>query len=56
MRIKLINSIDYSVVDQFELNKSLEESIAYLKSKYIGEVVCENGVINFYVRLIKGVD
>ena len=56
MRIKLINSKNYSVIDQFTLNKSLEDSVAYLKSKYIGEVVCKNGVINFYVRLTKGVD
>lgn len=56
MRVKLINSIDYSVIDRFTLNKSLEDSVTYLKSKYIGNVVCENGVINFYVRLTKGVD
>lgn len=56
MRVKLINSRDYGIIDQFTLNKSLEDSIAYLKSKYIGEVVCENGTINFYVRLTKGVD
>lgn len=56
MRIKLINARDYSIVDQFTLNKSLEDSVEYLKSKYMGDVVCEGGIINFYVRLIKGVD
>lgn len=56
MRIKLINSLDYNVIDQFSLDKTLEECVTYLKNKYIGEVVCENGMINFYMRLTKGVD
>ena len=56
MRVKLINSKDCSVIDQFTLNKSLEDSIAYLKSKYIGNVISVNGTINFYMRLTKGVD
>ena len=55
MRIRLINALDFSIMDQFTLNKSLQESIEYLKSKYDGEIVYEQGILNCYVRYVKGV-
>lgn len=55
MRIRLINALDFSIMDQFTLNKSLEESIKYLKSKYDGEIVCEKGMLSCYVRHVRGV-
>lgn len=56
MKIRLINSLDYSIIDQFSLDKTLEECITCLSEKYIGEIICEKGIINFYVRFMRGVD
>ena len=56
MKVKLINAIDFSILDQFSLNKSLHDTIKYLKSKYDCEIICGNGCVNCYVRHIKGVD
>lgn len=49
MKVKLIYSYDYSVLDQFHLNMTLEDSIKHLSSKYVGEYMCKDGVLHFYV-------
>ncbi|WP_297136214.1 hypothetical protein [Terrisporobacter sp.] len=49
MKVKLIYSYDYSVLDQFHLNMTLEDSIKHLKEKYVGEHICKDGILHFYV-------
>lgn len=55
MKVKLICGYDYSILDQFTLNMSLEDSIKYLKRKYIGEYVCTNEMLHIYVTHKRGV-
>ena len=54
MKVKLINAIDFSILDQFSLNKSLHDTIKYLKSKYDCEIICNDNCVNCYVRCVKG--
>ena len=54
MKVKLINAIDFSILDQFSLNKSLHDKIKYLKSKYDCEIICDNSYVNCYVRCARG--
>lgn len=56
MKVRLINSINYMIMDQFNLDKSLQDTITCLKRLYEGEIVCENGMVNMYVRSVKGVN
>lgn len=49
MKVKLICGYNHFILDQFSLNMSLEDSIKYLKRKYIGEYVCTNGMLHVYV-------
>lgn len=54
MKVRLINASNYSIIDQFELNKSLADTIKYLNEKYDGTVVCEGGIVNYYVNYVRG--
>lgn len=54
MKVKLINATDLTIIDQFSLNKNLQDTIEYLKGQYICEIVCSGGLVNCYVRYIKG--
>lgn len=54
MKVKLINAADLIIMDQFSLNKNLQDTIKYLKGQYICEIVCENGIVNCFVRFVKG--
>lgn len=54
MKVKLINAIDFRIMDQFSLNKNLQDTIEYLKNKYDCEIVCDDGCVNCYVRYVKG--
>lgn len=53
MKIKLIYSCDYCVLDQFYLDMSLEDSVKYLNSKYVGEYMYKDGTLYFYVTYKK---
>lgn len=54
MKVKLIKATDFTIMDQFSLNKNLHDTIDCLKEQYDCEIVCDNGVVNCYVRYVKG--
>lgn len=55
MNVRLINAIDFRIMDQFSLNKNLHDTIKYLNKQYDCEIVCSNYCANCYVRYVKGV-
>ncbi|WP_312286841.1 hypothetical protein [Terrisporobacter sp.] len=54
MKVKLIKAADLTIMDQFSLNKNLQETIEYLKGQYECEIVCGCEIVSCYVRYIKG--
>ena len=54
MRVKLIDALTYEILDQFKLNKSLQDTIKYLHDMYDGRHKCCNGCVEFYVIGVKG--
>ena len=54
MKVKLIKTIDFSILDQFSLNESLHDTIKYLKRQYDCEIICDGSCVNCYVRYVKG--
>lgn len=54
MKVKLINAANLIVMDQFSLNKNLHDTIEYLNQKYDCEIVYSDGMVNCYVRCVKG--
>ena len=54
VKVRLINANNYSVVDQFTVNKSLEDAVKQLNEMYYGRTECKDGRIDFYVYFIKG--
>ena len=50
MKINIINSLTYQVVDRFMMNKDAQESIEYVKLVYPGKrLELTNGMINVFV-------
>lgn len=54
MKVRLIKVADLTIMDQFSLNKNLQDTIEYLKGQYICEIICGDGILNCYVRYVKG--
>jgi len=54
MKVKLIKAADLTIMDQFSLNKNLQDTIKYLNEQYVCEIVCDDSMINCYVRHVKG--